>query len=142
MFFKASSLTVLKSHMTNKHNESQKVTFDSGIYLSLPSPTPPSPCDLPPIECDSNIFNETCNICGKTFHTKQDLVNHNFDSHIHSINDKTCRLNDCSNIANNYFKSVKLSSKNKPPYEHHLICDACTQYVHIKKLENNPPVRF
>ena len=102
--FKASSLTVLKSHMTNKHNENQKETFDSGISLSPPSPTPSSPCDLPTIECDYNVFNETCNICGKTFHTKQDFVNHNFDSHLHCINDKTCRLNDCSNIANNYFK--------------------------------------
>ena len=102
--FKESSLTGLKSHMTNRHNENQKETFNSGISLSLPSPTPPSPCDLPPIECDYNVFSETCNICGKTFHTKQDLVNYKFDSHIHSINDKTCRLNDCSNIAKNYFK--------------------------------------
>ena len=57
----------------------------------------------------------------KNFSWNQDLVDHKFDSHIHRIDDKTCRLNDCLNIANNYFKSVNLSSKNKPPHEHLLI---------------------
>ena len=89
-------------------------------------PTPPSPCDLPPIECDSNVFNETSYMCGKTVHAKQDIFNH-----IHSIDDLTFMLNDCSNIANNNFKSLKLSSKNKPPNEHILICDICTRYVPI-----------
>ena len=112
--------------MTKKHNENQQETYYDAHSLSPPSPAPPPPVDLPFNECDPNVIIESSDMCGKTFHENKDIVNNKFDNHIHSIDDRTCMLNHCTNIAHSYFKSVKLLKKNKQPYKHLLICDTCT----------------